>query len=709
MKVCLFFAVGLAAIAGRFAAADDWPAGRATVRFDVEVYEQPSEAAAGVVAFLPDGGQLPPHARVFAQTGDGRPLTAEVIWHNRREGLGVVFEPLPNGAKVRLYVEPGSQAGGAATKSRFMPSLLLFTQMGGAGLDVAGRIGRSDPPGERAAMGLVKQVGHMENPWGPDDDFSAWYSGWLRVPVSGRIYFCTVSDEGSEARLNGKVVASWPGLHTRQAGGKGQFGSMATLTAGVYRVEYAWFDKTGLQEANLCWRLPGSTNPLPETIPAEHFLHSGQARVIGVETRDGRPFAAFRAECVSYLWVHENPVYLFRLRAWLTERHPADVEYRWQWGGGVARATGQELMWISATEGPQEVVLRVGRGAVDLAVAAGSLVVATTPKAASVNAPSDRADYREALLARCRAVPPPHRPCADWSPDLWATAVAVQDPYKGMGLLKELFERSRPDLLGQPAEWRWELEDYFYEALRLAEPGNVPAWVDRLESEERDRDRRFEWTLARVEHYLVDAPDTNAAARAAAELLARASGPMQGIRALVRRGDVERHVGNREAARALYAQAQDRFEEWRKAQRFQARAAAASGLPAVNEAWKGGAVREAAFRSTAQNLVKQGRYLEARRVFRQWETERPLSKLGGDYPLAEADFYMAIGAYGRAADVLKLYRKGVEISSELPEAMVMELECLRNLDRRQELEEVAREVIRRFPTLPAADRARRYL
>ena len=89
--------------------------------------------------------------------------------------------------------------------------------------------------------------------------------------------------------------------------------------------------------------------------------------------------------------------------------------------------------------------------------------------------------------------------------------------------------------------------------------------------------------------------------------------------------------------------------------------------------------------------------------------ELPLSKLTGDYPLAESKFYMTVGDYRRALRILKAYRSGVDISSYLPEAMTLELECLNNLDQKKELTELAREMIKRFPSHPAAERAKDYL
>jgi hypothetical protein len=66
---------------------------------------------------------------------------------------------------------------------------------------------------------------------------------------------------------------------------------------------------------------------------------------------------------------------------------------------------------------------------------------------------------------------------------------------------------------------------------------------------------------------------------------------------------------------------------------------------------------------------------------------------------------MAVGGWERALRVLKAYRGGVEISSFLPEAMSMELDCLKELKRPDDLKALAREIVKRFPAHPVAEKA----
>jgi hypothetical protein len=261
--------------------------------------------------------------------------------------------------------------------------------------------------------------------------------------------------------------------------------------------------------------------------------------------------------------------------------------------------------------------------------------------------------------------------------------------------------------------------------VRYTDPQAADGWLTRLEQEERDPERRMRWKFARVDYCLYDRDDAAAARRLVGQLRSQAARPEDAIRATVREGDIERLAGRYDAARALYASAQERYlETTRDAQRRAAQTnvlagtrrdaagsapSGAAGLPAVAEAWKQEAVREASFYATVKNQLAQGFLGEAWTTLQQWELELPLSKLGGDYPLAEAEYFMAVGVYGRALRLLTVYRGGVDITSHLPRAMELELECLRSLNREAEARELARDIVRRFPSHPIAEKAKPWL
>ena len=271
------------------------------------------------------------------------------------------------------------------------------------------------------------------------------------------------------------------------------------------------------------------------------------------------------------------------------------------------------------------------------------------------------------------------------------------------------------------------MEDVFIGGLRNTKPDNVPRWLDQFEREETDPSRRFAWKLERFDSTLYDFADTVAARRLAADLQSAAQTSEQKLRAMIRLGDVERSVSNLEAAVTLYGDAQDRYHEHLRHDPAapQPKLLAPAATPARRKAarmtstrayarspdrdWKTLAVREASFYSTVSSLTESGYFFEARDTLRQWELEVPLSKLSGDYPLAEAEYYLAVGNVRRALVGVRIYRSSMDISSSLPEVMDLELRCLVQLKQQREAEALAAEILKEFPNAPAGERAKRVL
>jgi TolA-binding protein len=284
-----------------------------------------------------------------------------------------------------------------------------------------------------------------------------------------------------------------------------------------------------------------------------------------------------------------------------------------------------------------------------------------------------------------------------------------------------------------PAD-RHFLEDLYFEVLRYTDKEGAAKWLDRFETEERDFPRKGYWRIARVDFRLYDLEDLDGARRLADGIRASAD-PETTVRAAIRQGDVERFRGKYDEAAKLYAQAQDMpraaprqataptarpREEAAKPKgpaekpkagadgpsRERPAVTGAISLPATREPWKAEAVRESSYYRTAHDLIGKGCLYEARDVLRRWELELPLSKISGDYSLAEAEYFRTIRDFRRALKILRAYREGTEMSAFLADAMEMEIQCLVQLGRDKEIVELAKEFERRFPGHPAAERAR---
>jgi hypothetical protein len=719
-----------------------WRVPDALLRFDFCVESRPSHPSAGLLVFLPDGGILAENDQPGAQVFDenGRSIEFETLWHNRQEGMGLVIAP-PTTTTFSVYISRRSRLA-PNTRSSFTPGPLLYVQEGQpASLEAAQRMAAPFPPGGRnALMGPVTHIGHQFNPLGDDDHYAAWYVAWLSIAKPGRYYFATISDEGSLVTLNGRTVAEWPGLHTRHAGAKGQFGSWIDLPSGLHRVDYFHFEQTGPQEAQLVWKTPEMTNTLPVMVPASAFARSGSTRLIAVAEREGGPVSLPKAHPLHYLWFGQKPLNLFRLEAGLATNHPRDAIYEWRLEEGVT-VREPAFDWLFEGSQPRTAVLTVRWGRRS-SIASCTIRLPVPPARARVDLPTHRVAYRTALLNRCRAVSSPARPAANWSADLWQLVGEVVEPLKGHALLTELFERSRDDILRQPPALRYLLEDLYVENLTYADPTNAVQWLVRMENEEREASRKRQLALQRVEALLYRIGQTNDARRLAQSIATQAPGTPEGVLAVVRLGDMEALAGQIEAARAFYARAQQQSQKLaqgasggpspstadpsrrapplarsreemaqqreRRTPNLQASPARPGTLRPV-EPWKAETVRGGTYYATVRSLLDQGYLREAREQLRQWEMELPVEKLGGDFPVAEAEYFMAIRDYPRALLILQTYRSAVDMSAWLLRVMSMELQCLNRLNRTDDMRARAAEIVRRFPGTTAADEARRLL
>jgi len=191
---------------------------------------------------------------------------------------------------------------------------------------------------------------------------------------------------------------------------------------------------------------------------------------------------------------------------------------------------------------------------------------------------------------------------------------------------------------------------------------------------------------------------------------------------MIRMGDVELFNGHPDLARRYYAQAQELYPSSapaahqpagtadKKRGRQQpgktttpAGTAMAPGTPQVVDAWKASAVHASAYYATMRSLIGQQAYSEARKTLCQWELELPLDKLAGDFPLAEAEYYLALKQFVRAQKILMTYRQSVDLSNPLPQAMKMELYCLTQLDRDKEARDLGLLIIKRLSNHPLAE------
>ncbi|MCS7048591.1 MAG: hypothetical protein NZ483_04775 [Verrucomicrobiae bacterium] len=657
-----------------------WHVPSADVRFELEITHQPSEACAGIVVAIPDGGLVPRgHARAVVVDEVGQELPSASLGHEPRRHHRLVFTAPAGGRRAWVYFQPGMPR---AVGTEFCPSLLMYTRAGAASLDVARQLNGGDDGGQ------VANIARRDNPFGPEDRYSSAHVGFLNITHPGRYYLATISDDTSEVRVNGRTVASWPAQRARREGQRGEFGDWVELEAGRHRIEYFHFQNGGDQEIHLVWRTPDmGEQALPVTVPASAFVQSGRAHVVRAEGRDGAPLAWFEFGAESYVWYGSRPLNLFSLRAAVTG----------QWELAGLRVTADRLHWVFEGDGPHEVTFQVGRSRCTLPVGFGN-----PPARVSFDNSRQRRIYGEALRARCQAVSAPRRPRADWTDSFWESLLALVAPGEARGLFDEVMGRSRTEVLALKPSDRWTLEDHYWHLLCAAAAGGDRAaartaleWAERFLREERENPRRFHWQLARVEFTMYELDDVETARQMIRDLrdLANAAGAEARLTWQVRQGDIERLAGQLDRARQLYSAAQDEAARGRRD-------------------WRAAAVRQASYHEEVRSALAQGAWSEARHRLAQWERELPMSKMEGDFILAEARYWMAMELPHRALRQLFAFRQQTELSPFLPAAMQLERDCLIALKRYEELGPLVTDMQKRFPTLPLTqqtkDLARQY-
>ncbi len=508
-----FLTLALFWIAPRvFSAAATWHVPAADLRFELAVRQRPSQAAAGVIAVVPDGGLLPKFSfRPAVVDADGKVLNSETLWHNPTEGLAFVFEP-PPADTVFFYPVPAE--AGPKPAASFRPSVLLYVRNGNASLEQARALADKPPVGNDIYFAVVDRIFHSLLPVGRDHDSSAYYSGWFNVAAPGRRYFYTISQDGSEFFIDGALVHSWPGRHNRQGGQLAEHGNWVNLAPGMHQARYFHFSlEAAGRESQLGWTPPeGRPKKDGRTMAAGDFVHSGLAAPVKASSRQG-PLAAFTFARESVI----NPgkeLSLFRFRGLGDNPPPAGTTYEWDFGD-QRKVKGREAAWLYAGTSNQQVTLTATTGAQVSRCTRVFFLKAPIPAQLLVTQPETRRLYSEALLTMCRAAPAGQRPCAAWDEALWQALFAVIESPLKAPLLQEMFERSLPDLQGLPATNRWALEEKFVLALSQTNPASALAWLDRLEKADADAGRVRYWEAARIDIYLYELNDlTNARAAA---------------------------------------------------------------------------------------------------------------------------------------------------------------------------------------------------
>jgi hypothetical protein len=718
---------------------EKWAVPDAGVRFRVEVASQPDSPEAGMIALLPNGGALPgPFPNAVVLDSEGRQLHSECLWNNPQEGYAIVFPPPAAPGPLWIYVEGlPSLANPWTADSALQPGLLLYTRVGNASLAEARSLADQGPPGQGVRMGQVPMIANAQNTFGPSNNFVSYYTGWLNFPEAGEYFIGTISQDGSTVLIDGQQAADWPGMHPAADGLRGTKGRNITLGKGPHRVEYFHFTAEGSPRAQLIWRLPSmAKTEVPTTPEPSEFIHSGSVRIVGAESRIGAPPAIFNRTAISYMNFANQFIDLYDLSVPFSHGYEG-ATFEWTFSDGF-RGQGAHLLWPVIRGAPLSVTLTVtsGRGA---SSSTRELYPDRLPPGAKVEDPAARGNYAQALLNRLEGAPAGGgiespagaSPAANWPPAFWEMLPQVVQGGEGKELLAFLFQRCSADLVNLKADDLKRLGDIYYDEFK-EDRSAAPGILNKLISAQGNPAAQFHWQLKGVDFELFEAGNIAAARQIAGALRVDPfrAGKTDAELKLIALGDVERMAGNIDAATQYYTSAQALYQQAtrapfagfagfadmdptpapdaqnaQKAQKAQNGGIVIGAADSQDADWRRRAVLESSYYSEVKNLLDQNELGDARDKLDAWETEFPLSKLGGDDALAEAGYALKYDDYDRAQRILKAYRTRVDLSAQLAEVMQMEWDCDARLGRPADIKELAADIKKRFPDLPLAKTA----
>jgi len=686
------------------------------MRFQADIATQPTAPEAGYVAIFPNGGGLPaPFPNGVVMDAQGRQVACASLWNNPQEGYAIVFANAPG--PVWIYLESSPSPTNAWTEdSALHPSLLLYTRIGHATLNAARSLATESPPGQGVRMGLVPMIADAQNRFGPSDDFVSYYTGWLNFPESGSYFIGTISQDGSAVLIDGTTAAEWPGIHGAREGRTGDKGKTVSVTAGTHRVEYFQFTSEGSPMSQLIWRLPSAgKGALPQTPRRDAFAHSGAVRITAAETRSGVAPALFERRVRSYMSFADQFVDLFDLS--IATPVSAGAQYNWQFTDG-SQAHGPKVLW-PIIRGANLSVTLTATNARGSSISTRLLYPDTYPPPADVNDPDARRDYAQALLNRLQGAPAGTSPVASWTPALWEMLPQVIQGGEAKDLLAFLFQHCNADLANLSQDDQKQLGDIYYEELKADKQG-APAILNTIIAAQKTPEAQFRWQLKALDFALFEAGDIAGARQIAAGLRVDTfhGGKNDAELKLIAQGDIERMAGNVDLATQAYTSAQALNQQPTRPgflpfTGFNDRPSPTpskdgiviSAADTQDADWRKRAVLQGTYYTEVKNLLDQNALADARDKLDAWALEFPLSKLGGDYTLAEAEYAIKFNDYERAQRILKAYRIRVDLSAQLAEIMQLEWDCDAHLQHPEETKSLAADIKKRFPDLPLAKEA----
>jgi hypothetical protein len=686
-------------------AAGEWQVAEAPLRYKLDLAKKPTHASAGYFVHLPDGGIFKgstPATTVVAD--DGKVIPSYLLWHNPESGFSIVFaDPGSTVRSVNVYTQPGAGARVWRPNSGITPSAILCTFPGRDNLGAARQLaslGRVE-----AAVHSANEAGILRAPFSIGGDNTgrprpaAFYMlSYLDAKEAGSYWVAPFIQSGAcEVLIDGNKIN--PKEKSKAWGGTG---ASVDLTKGLHRVEvFQTAPGTGPYSSSprdgglmyLTWRAPSEKLKQVESrvVSGSEIARSGECSLTAVEARDGSPVAAGIVKPgLTYWFENEEPLLIYELSPASTGQPPGTT-WTWTFPEG-ATVDGPKVQWIFPGFRENRVKLTVKAGQ-SVSTCIIPFFGFGTQKTSLENA-AHRKAFRDTLAGMLAAFPRNPDPITNWTDAWWNNLLRTVEGGEGFQLLERLFtdhfDAARKKLSAVQIN---TLEDVFLDQMLRDHPDEDFKWLQRFFAAASDPARQNELRLREGElqmYYLGD--------RKQAEKIFTAISVVPGAfgeRAKIRLGDLALIGGDLNKATGYYADVQSRARSARNSapgprgglvinqllNGGPSREATSSTPPPPQKTGaaadqKGGALQEVSLSENVRTLTENGFLLEARQALLAWENEFPLSKISGDYILAESAIYIKMQDWKRAQPMLEAYCREIDASSYLPDAASMLIACV---------------------------------
>jgi len=353
---------GVAATAPVVADQAPWLNPEWTVRRVVGAVVQDTGGAGSDVAVCAfyTGGMAKPDASDVRVAVNGRRLTGHrVLQVGPGDLVRVAFEALPN--VTRYYVYYGNPKAPAPKPWEIKRGVLLEARRWVSGRRLAGlpMVEAAFAKGRPIGADFVSHISFGHHPFAADGTPTIFhYVGWFIPPSPGTYSIATSSDGGSWILIDGRPVVVWPGSHG--AARDARHAKDVALTQAVHRIDYWNVSQAGRTMSVAAWRAPGEKRY--RAIPPNVFLPVAEAKLVEVDLRAEKLVADFFAEQADEAWWPKR--YAVRMRFTNLSKAVSVAHggrFEWNFGDGQTSSESRPTH-VYLAPGDYTVSLKASRG-----------------------------------------------------------------------------------------------------------------------------------------------------------------------------------------------------------------------------------------------------------------------------------------------------------------------------------------------------------